>query len=199
MGTLVVVLFILQLLSFYFIVILNLKLSKFQDLERKQEQLMREMDDIVGAYLLEMREENDRLISELSKKQQSPNMIANKVEHVQPDMTQPNMVIPFRLQDDIQPVLEKQEPAPSVRELEARTLVSKAVVTKAYAQQKVPANTAMVESKSDRLNVSMIEEKELSLEEQVLKLAEEGQTAEQIAKVMQKGKTEIELLLKFHS
>ena len=67
MVLIIVALVVLQLLSFYFIILLNMKLSKFKDLERKQEQLMREMDDAVGVYLLEMREENNRLIEELSK------------------------------------------------------------------------------------------------------------------------------------
>ncbi len=62
---LIAVLFVLQLLSFYFIIILNTKLAKFKDLENKQERLMREMDDTISLYLAEMKDENNRLIQEL--------------------------------------------------------------------------------------------------------------------------------------
>jgi len=52
---LIAVLFVLQLLSIYFIIILNTKLAKFKDLEKKQERLMREMDDSISLYLAEMK------------------------------------------------------------------------------------------------------------------------------------------------
>lgn len=62
---LITILFFLQLLSFYFLIILNTKLAKFKDLEKKQERLMREMDDTISVYLADMKDENDRLIQEL--------------------------------------------------------------------------------------------------------------------------------------
>ena len=65
-GILIIVLFILQLISFFLIVLLNAKLNKYKHLEVKQNQLMDEMDNAIGAYLMEMKEENDRLIQELS-------------------------------------------------------------------------------------------------------------------------------------
>ena len=68
---LIAVLFFLQLISFYFLIILNTKLAKFKDLEKKQERLMREMDDTISVYLAEMKDENDRLIKELQSVSQS--------------------------------------------------------------------------------------------------------------------------------
>ncbi|ACA39179.1 hypothetical protein Bsph_1581 [Lysinibacillus sphaericus C3-41] len=47
---LIAVLFFLQLLTFYFLIILNTKLAKFKDLEKKQERLMSEMDDTISVY-----------------------------------------------------------------------------------------------------------------------------------------------------
>ena len=64
-------LFILQIISFYFIALLYTKLSKFQDLERKQENIMNEMENSFSAYLAEMKDENDRLLAELSKETNS--------------------------------------------------------------------------------------------------------------------------------
>lgn len=41
-------------------------------------------------------------------------------------------------------------------------------------------------------------EKMLTVEQQALELTKQGKSVEEIAKQLQKGKTEIELLLKFH-
>ena len=61
-------LFILQLISFYFMALLYMRLSKFNNLEKKQEKLMAEMDDAIGAYLSELKEENERLIQIIDKR-----------------------------------------------------------------------------------------------------------------------------------
>ena len=47
-------------------VILNSKLSKYKEIEKKQEAIIREMDDAISAYLVEVKDENDRLIKELT-------------------------------------------------------------------------------------------------------------------------------------
>lgn len=192
MVLMIVTLVVLQLLSFYFIILLNMKLSKFKDLERKQEQLMREMDDAVGVYLLEMREENNRLIEELSKQ---PVQSHFKKESIGDFEKQEDISINRELEQ--QTGLLQQEAA--ALELETRTFVPKTVVANAYKQQKVqttPSNA--VQSSVIQQEVESPEDNSLTYEEEVLKLFEAGQTAEQIAKKMHKGKTEIELLLKFH-
>lgn len=196
MGTLVVVLIVLQLLSFYFIVILNVKLSKFKELEYRQEQLMREMDNVVSAYLLEMREENDRLIEELSK---TP-LPQVEVTHNASKVAQSKSNVVSVTTKDVLPSVNIKE---ANFELEAKALVPKAVATKAYAQQKIPANEAkpLVEQNALTETNKPVESNSqaLSYEEEVVQLANEGKSPEEIAKLMQKGKTEIELLLKFHS
>ena len=55
----------MQIIGFYFLALLYTKVSKFDDLEKKQRKLMEEMDDSIGAYLSELKDENDRLIERL--------------------------------------------------------------------------------------------------------------------------------------
>lgn len=198
MGIVVAILFVLQLLSFYFIVLLNMKLSKFKDLERKQEQLMSEMDDVISAYLLEMHEENDRLIEELSKKQ--PPLKDDYKDREQASFSNTNIqtVIPLKKNNKVQ--LEPLQQVDSTFDMEARALVPKTVAAKAYAQQKVPANQTQEKQQTIQQAKKSLEDKKIpTYEEHVIQLAKEGKSAEQIAKIMQKGKTEIELLLKFHA
>lgn len=192
MEILVVTLFVLQLLSFCFIVILNMKLSKFKTLELKQERLMREMDDAVGGYLLEMHEENNRLIDELTKQEKSEKAMKNFYEDE-----------PFVSKDDLSvndsPLFKDkvQEDLTNV-DIEMRTLIPKNVAAKAYTKQKNSTiqSSPIAPEKEIQQAASLELEKPLTYEEQVVKLSREGQSAEQIAKTLQKGKTEIELLLK---
>ncbi|EGQ27361.1 hypothetical protein ABZ756_05895 [Mammaliicoccus sciuri] len=68
MGIVVAILFILQIISFMIMTLLYMKVSKFNNLEKKQQKLMHEMDQSIMAYLAEIKEENDRLIEQLNKR-----------------------------------------------------------------------------------------------------------------------------------
>ncbi|QPQ32017.1 hypothetical protein [Lysinibacillus sp. JNUCC 51] len=197
---LIAVLFILQLLSFYFLIILNTKLAKFKDLEKKQERLMREMDDTISIYLADMKDENDRLIQELQRVSKSE--IQNAVKQKEQIVRQKEQEQP--------PSLTKEESTVdgSVSlDNEPRVYVPKNIVANAYSRQqqtgaKNDANKTeakVAQSAQEPTDATKKEEaKSLTIEQQAVELAKQGKTAEEIAKQLQKGKTEIELLLKFH-
>ncbi|MFJ7980292.1 hypothetical protein ACIQ1D_08320 [Lysinibacillus xylanilyticus] len=195
---LIAVLFILQLLSFYFLIILNTKLAKFKDLEKKQERLMREMDDTISIYLADMKDENDRLIQELQRV--SKFEIQNAVKQEEPIVRQKEQ----------SPSLTKEESTVdgSVSlDNEPRVYVPKNIVANAYSRQKQTGakndanktEAKAAHSAQQPTDATKKEEaKPLTIEQQAVELAKQGKTAEEIAKQLQKGKTEIELLLKFH-
>jgi len=186
---LIAVLFFLQLLSFYFLIILNTKLAKFKDLEKKQERLMSEMDDTISVYLAEMKDENDRLIKELQNV--SPSELA---------ATSVQQTVSFETQKERASSLaevEAKNESPLSLDKDARIYVPKTIVANAYSRQQ--QTTTTVVSTPSPLKVEQKERvKELTTEQQALSLAKQGKSAEEIAKQLQKGKTEIELLLKFH-
>ncbi|QDQ01759.1 hypothetical protein FOH38_15425 [Lysinibacillus fusiformis] len=189
---LIAVLFVLQLLSFYFIIILNTKLAKFKDLENKQERLMREMDDTISLYLADMKDENNRLIQELQA--------VPKAEIKTHAVQQAEEIVQHKEQGykKSQTKVEETELAATNRASEPRILVSKNIVANAYSRQQQAGVT--VQTTSQAKDVTIKEElKPITVEQQVVQLAKQGKTAEEIAKQLQKGKTEIELLLKFHS
>lgn len=192
---LIAVLFILQLLSFYFLIILNTKLAKFKDLEKKQERLMREMDDTISVYLAEMKDENDRLIQELQRasKSETPMNAVEQEEQIVSQQESPSSLIKEESAVDGSVSLD-QEP---------RIYVPKSIVANAYSRQQqsgAKAEAKVVHSTQQPSEATEKEEfKPLTLEQQAIKLAEQGKTSEEIAKQLQKGRTEIELLLKFHS
>jgi hypothetical protein len=150
-------LFILQLVSFFLIAILNARLSKLQDVERKQQVLMKEMDDAVSAYLFEIKDENNRLLKELSRRPSSYEGIE----------------------------VQSQSPQDELH-FSSRSTVSKTKVANLYKQT---------------LNIadSEVTTIPITLKEQVDNLYSQGKSIEQIAKQLEKGKTEIELMLKFRN
>ncbi|MBM7698303.1 DUF6115 domain-containing protein [Kurthia huakuii] len=160
MTSLVIIfLIIAQCLSFYFIVLLNLKITRLKEIEEKQKQLKDDMDDSIGVYLAEMKDENDRLIQEIKsiKVDSSPNRDVEQ-QQTKPRDNKQQHEKNLSIQNDFE--------------------TPKAYVKKAYQQQRHTA-------------------KEPTIEEQVIKMYKEGFSISDIAKKLNQGKTEVELLLKF--
>ncbi len=190
---LIAVLFFLQILSFYFLIILNTKLAKFKDLEKKQERLMREMDDTISVYLADMKDENDRLIQELQRvsKLETKTNVVQQTEQIVGQKEQPQLLSPKKEQSAVD--------GSSNLDNEPRMYMPKNIVASAYSRQ-LQTGAKAVKSAQQSTDVIIKEEaKPLTMEQQVVELAKQGKTSEEIAKQLQKGKTEIELLLKFHS
>lgn len=194
--SLVIILVISQLICYYFLVILNTKITKFKDLEKRQDQLIREMDDAISLYLVEMKEENDRLIAELSSLKQNKlvkkEIREQKVAMINLEQTQTSSG------DTEEEILSKL--ATVENNNAPKVMVPKKMVTNAYKQQKFESETPPPGLKQDQYESV---EKDLStlpsFEQEVLNLYKQGKSIDEIAKLTQKGKTEIELLIKFHA
>lgn len=164
----IILLIISQLICFYVIFIMNAKMAKLQDVEQRQNQLMREMENTFSVYLLEMKEENDRFLNELSS-----------ISPPKAPKTELDAQLPKSTNEQ-----NPQDPSTYVK------VVPKSVVQKAYKQQSRMQDASKEEETTPSLSAK---------EEQILSLHREGKTIEEIAKITQKGKTEIELFIKFHS
>lgn len=191
-ASLVIILIISQLICYYFIVILNTKITKFKDLEKRQDQLIREMDDAISLYLVEMKEENDRLIDELSSIKQNERNKERKVQNRAMFNPEEKKTISDDIQNGIEEKVDAlQSKAPKVN-------FPKKMATNAYKQQRLSQASSIT---GQELNVE--EEKDNSalptFEQKVLNLHKQGKTIDEIAKITQKGITEIELLIKFHA
>lgn len=181
-------LFIIQLISIFVIVILYSKVAKFKDLEVRQDRLVREMDDAIGAYLFEMREENNRLIAEL------------KEANIQPAFSEPLVY---------KQAMEREEPVVQVNEVnlqtvetlltEARPVVPKTVAANVYNKHLVHQQQAEQELLIKPRAKEETKKELPTFEQQVLTYHKAGLSIEDIAKKTQRGKTEIELLIKFHA
>lgn len=197
---LIITLFIIQLITIFVIVILNSKLSKFHDLEKRQNELVNEMDNAISVYLMEMREENDRLINELKKPVDTLNKarISSEVP-IHTVTEQPVMKQMETLQYHSDSIKQEEQQT----EIQPRKFVPVKQAANAYNKQKNEPIEELEETTSIEAqlfsNEDSNETKQPTFEQQVVEHYRNGKSIEEIAKMMQRGKTEIELLVKFHA
>lgn len=139
-----------------------MKLSKFDDLEKKQNTLMKEMDDAIAVYLAEIKDENDKLVEKITAKTKDES-IFNEASLKQPDKD-----LKTREEADLPITMPKH----TIR------------------------NHARQSYEAVKLNV-LQEDLEIDDKTRVIQLHEDGKSVEDIAKLLGKGQTEIELILKF--
>lgn len=157
-SIILVILFLLQIISFYFIALLHAKLAKFNNMEHKQSQILAEMEDSFSAYIAEIKDENDRLLQELNN---TNHVVAARTEFVKE--------------------IEKAEKVAPVPFELPKTFVSKQRVANSYSK------TATITEKKEPVTIK----------EKVFFYDNEGKSIDEIAKMLQIGKTEVELFLKF--
>lgn len=180
------VLFMIQLIIIFSLILLNSKIAKFKDLEVRQDKLVQEMNDALGAYLLEVREENDRLVQQL----QTTPVPMPAAEGKKPVQKLPQL--------EVEGIQEVSSMIPSKSELailEPRKFMPKTMAANVYNRQK--EQTTGVEPSQPAKAVE--QQPVLTFEQQVVVDYKAGMTVEEIAKKTQRGKTEIELLIKFRA
>ncbi|GAA4059900.1 DUF6115 domain-containing protein [Amphibacillus indicireducens] len=153
MAYLLLISFIIHAITLVVIRQLKAKVDQPSMTKQTLDQQQKEIEELLAVYLLEIREENDKLIQ-----------LINQQPKKEPVVKQPKSV------DKSQEV-----PMPTKLETEAKY--------QDY-QPFVPDDQEPVV--------------EQSFAAQVLSLAERGDTPEAIAKKLNRGKTEVELLIKFH-
>ena len=170
-ASLIAVLIVLQLGGFYMIALLYMRISKFDKAEKKQQQLMKEMEDSLALYITEVKEENDRLIEQLTNLNTQPSMDKKDKPSGKPEIQSSDIKVTTPT-----PLFHPKPPA-------SKVLNS----YKTHQQQVHP-------SKEQEIPVEPKEETEF---EKVYRLRNEGYSANDIASRLGKGKTEVELILKF--
>ncbi|MBD7907104.1 hypothetical protein [Sporosarcina gallistercoris] len=160
---------VLQIVGFYLIALLYMRISKLDKTEKRQQQLMKEMEDSLALYITEVKEENDRLIDQLTKLQKKPQ--------------------PAEIQSEVKesPIPQEDEVAATAVYFTPKPPTSKVLDSYRSQQQSRGANT------TDRF----AEPKQETEFETVYRLHDEGLSMDEIASRLKKGKTEVELILKF--
>ncbi|BBU39793.1 hypothetical protein P4U24_08130 [Aeribacillus composti] len=64
--------FVLHIVSFYFIILLYTRYQNVKKIEEKQEQLLKEAEDSLAMFLLELKEENKQFLEQLEQNSAKP-------------------------------------------------------------------------------------------------------------------------------
>ncbi|URM31688.1 hypothetical protein LLY41_14845 [Cytobacillus firmus] len=183
---------LLNIVALLAIILLYLRQNKLMDTEKKQEKVLIEMEEVISAYLVQMKEENDDFISKLSK------------INVKNDTSIKEKIIPVNLDKKNDQVIAKADdksiPLARASIYQASTAYKqnlRAAEDKLSEKERLSSlkETESV-TRSDSSH-SIKEENPSSINDQVYILKKQGLSVGDIAKKLGKGKTEVELMLKF--
>ncbi|MBM7701891.1 hypothetical protein [Metabacillus iocasae] len=163
--------FLIHGLSLLCIVLLYMQLSRVKELEKKQQQTVYEMEQIILAYVTEMKEQNEEFFHQLGQSQTKVN--------------QPSRSFYKKSEE---PATEsrfdaKSEPTESLSELLDET-----------EREEKPYLSSLNKQEEDE---SVDELSPEEIKKRAIFLEKKGLTIEEIAKNLRRGKTEIELILQF--
>lgn len=182
---------ILNIIALLSIVLLYSRQNRLLNMEKQFEQIVKEMEDVISTYILEMKEENEHFIQKMEHLQQRKQLRKETREKL-PDQGISQTVaagIP-KHENMIQEVaaLVPKQHAAKAYELSMEKRPPQSDHEKSVKQPLQPPNKGSEDNKKSENDVFI---------EQVHALKKEGLSIDEIAAKLDKGKTEIALLLKF--
>ncbi|MGD7043708.1 DUF6115 domain-containing protein [Jeotgalibacillus proteolyticus] len=158
-----------NLIAFLSIYLLFMRQNKLIYQEEKHKKTLNEFEETFTSYLQELKEDNAQFLSSFEQIQKSPQQ--EKAEKESASASQ----------------------APLIKDPEAIDALPESI---RKASRSLAANRYKKQPERNEESVDAVEE---SFEQKVFRLHKEGHSPAQIAKILHKGQTEIELLLKFRN
>ncbi|MGD6854593.1 hypothetical protein [Bacillus infantis] len=183
---------IINLILIFAVALLYMRQNRLFEMEKRQGQSFREVEDSIAAFIVEIKEDNEKLLRNIQKSSQPAGDV-----HSETDGTAAAQAA------DGGAGRVKGPPAPNLRKGSA--MQKKAV--QAYTQKKEPMPerdmlfpediVELGEASQSRAEPEEGGQADGSILEQARTLQEQGFAEEEIARKLGRGKTEISLLLKF--
>lgn len=174
---------ILNAAAIFAIILLYLRQNRLVEAEKKQERIINEIEEVFSAYLFELKEENEKFLEWMTQnnsQKQSGGIEATATGAAKRETeTGPDKV------------------TPEIQQNRLGKGISYHAARKAYHQNHEPVPTDLNDKIDIELPEDNVNSKELSFVDQVVYMKKQGLSIEEIARDLDKGKTEIELLLKF--
>lgn len=189
---------VLNIIALFSIVILYLRQSKLFEVEKKQQRMIEEMEDVISTYLAEMKEENESFIERMTK---AANNQSNKKENRKKKEVSIETILPSTEEEKVSVPIKSLKShavkAYKIGAIQSLTDEDVEVLLPDFNDAEGPTGDLKVEKEVEETVQEVTVPKEKSLLEEVVHLQKQGLTYEEIAKKLHKGQTEIELLLKF--
>lgn len=218
-----IVSFVLHCISILAIIILYQRQNRYKETERRMNKTQRELEEILEGFILEMKEENKEIISYLatSKKPQPKSSTISKMGNAT-DLTKVN-VEKDSLEDQgtnkteitnktvipaLKSVVKAYKTAQSENQLDKdkyqppfndiKDQLEMTIDQENKRREQRESKVVFKDALNERLNKYNHNQTPKTTEELAVEMQNSGLTIEEIAKKLNKGKTEIELLLKFN-
>jgi len=182
----------LNILAFTIMAILFLRQNKLIEMEKNLKKPMIEMEELISAYLIQMKDENDRFIQRVTSLKNVSLDVQTSSGNMSELKSNQEVQIESQPHDEALNEADRQSFQENLSFHIGRTINNHAV--KAYQKQKQnPQDEAIgdFEKKSQENGMNEL------LIDQINHLRKQGYSNDDVAKKLNKGKTEIELLLKF--
>jgi len=205
---LIIISFIMNIIAIMGIVILFLRQNKLVKVDENQKKALKEMEELMSSYILEMKDENERFIKRfktINEVQLLSNQLPEKASIPHKEVEKkPDSVLPKTEKQELSSRLESTVNFQAVRAYQKQTKnqpgkedVSEPdkSKTRALRDDEIKYIPVKDENREDPANNKLSKE---SLLFQILNMKQEGFSVEEIAKRLNKGQSEIALLLKIN-
>jgi hypothetical protein len=176
----------LNILALLCIALLFIRQNRLAAFESRQEKALEEMEEIVSTFISEIKEENELFLQRIHQLDEETEKNSRDVEDRDNKDSMPITVAMPKANPYKAAVKSYQTYKSDIKTDDMEELLDLILPQ----QSEVPSEKEGTETAVD-------EKKEKTLLDVVTELDQQGKTIEQIAKKLNKGKTEIELLLKF--
>lgn len=215
MEIIVIAFIVMQTLFVFWLFILTLKVNRLKGDLAENIRVKKEMEQLFESYIMEMRMENETLLKQLKTPSTFQNREKKTVESKLPTMRTQKYasasVQPSFFVDDMTPELKSKDSIGGIAHADSIEQITYKKPVFSAAKPTISQKTVAIsnEKDSDAIpsltignadvdeNLKREEVYAQSLTAQVLLLQKQGYSLDKIAKQLNKGKTELELLLKF--
>lgn len=197
---------LLNIVAFLAIVILYLRQNRFIQAEKKQIKMIQEMEEVISAYLLEMKEENEKFIQRVQEIGLNKETALNRT--IQTPTSNRSDLHSDETKKDRTIRIGKAAPFQAVKAYKKNMDNFDLSIEKSNSSPLTDGNQAVSQNASgdsedqfldENIKFEQKDDYLKSLLKEVFSLQKQGLSVEEIAKKLNKGKTEIELLLKFNN
>lgn len=202
-ALIIFVLFLINILTIFAVIVLYVRQGNFAKLEKQQQSIISEMEDVLAAHLIEMQAENNELIQHVQRISKQPSKEQGE-RAVNLAKSESKAASP--LQESVRTLSNTRNPyqtATPLDSLELPVTIQDKLELSQYSG-KGTENDSTLPEKEESFRETLDKEIKnnnqapLSLVEEVVQLSNTGHSIEEIARTLRKGKTEIELLLRFN-
>jgi len=202
--------FILHALSILAIIILYLRQNQYAQSEKSMLKLQKDVEEVLQSFLLEIQEENKQLAAAIKNKDKEY-LEVEKIEESGENLKSHPGNTPLNTSLEIEGTTIHSSVSSAKKAYQAMSINKKEKNADSYeppildVKDQLDISTNIIENKDKKLSFKTALDSQLkqqaikTTEERAIEMMKDGYKIEDIAKVLGKGKTEIELLLKFHS